>query len=523
MARTLAAQLSAVAFDDFSGGLNLRDAPSELAGNEWAAGFNVTADERGAAAARLGVTKLNGASLLPQVAGYLYYSAVADALLAYISADAGNGKLYKSTDGGVTWSAAYATFTTGAAGAIVDFNGRVIVVNTIDGVYSFPSGLGAPTHTAGGTNNMEAVRGATATVWQNKVWVSGDVNNRARVWWCDPGDPTTWTIANSWVDVREVDDQIVTCIGAGQGIDIAGKPTLVVYKRNSAYRIYDSSSGAFNTLHSTGAGAASATSVAAVNGLICSINDRGVWVTDGISVPVLVSDKLAPLFTSTGLNLGATALATWSAGPQRDRVVFNITRAGSSTNNLQLEYHPRFGWFAAHKGQNLGVCAPYTKATRKLIAAAAATGAVYDAESGGTDDGTAIACSWQSRWAPLNRGAEARCRRIRAWGRGTFDLYLKVDYTQGAGDVYSLDYTASNTGFVWGTGAWGTGVWGDNAYEGRLDAALDEVGTHISVALSKSVSSVSSAPALLGDGSAPDVGAFALYSARVDYVPLGGA
>src|SRR4051794_32871007 len=136
-------------FRRFDGGLNLRDAPSELAENETPGCFNVTLDERGGVSARLGLSKLNAASLLPQPPGYLYYSSVADALLAYISSDAGNGKLYKSTDGGVTWSSVYTSFTAGATGAIVDFKNRVVVVNTVDGVYSFPAALGAPTHTAG--------------------------------------------------------------------------------------------------------------------------------------------------------------------------------------------------------------------------------------------------------------------------------------------------------------------------------------------------------------------------------------
>ena len=47
------------AAQDFSGGPNLRDAPSELAPNEAEDSWNVIYDERGGAASRLGYAKRN--------------------------------------------------------------------------------------------------------------------------------------------------------------------------------------------------------------------------------------------------------------------------------------------------------------------------------------------------------------------------------------------------------------------------------------------------------------------------------
>src|SRR6266498_1380735 len=44
---------------DFSGGLDLRDSPSELAANELGTAFNVTLDERGGVQGRLGYEKWN--------------------------------------------------------------------------------------------------------------------------------------------------------------------------------------------------------------------------------------------------------------------------------------------------------------------------------------------------------------------------------------------------------------------------------------------------------------------------------
>jgi hypothetical protein len=246
----------------------------------------------------------------------------------------------------------------------------------------------------------------------------GDPNNKPRVWRSCDRRRATWTIATDWTDIREVDDNILTGIGAGQGVDFTSKPTLIVCKQNSTYRINDSSTGAFTTLHSHGAGAASAP-VDRVVARQDLLRERPWRLGHRRPLhPVLVSDKIAPLFSPDGLNL--SALANWTAGVQRDRIVFNMTRnAGSTNNDLQLEYHPQIGWIVPHKGMNLGPMATYTKNTRKLIGADVAGGKVYEVGKGGTDDGTAIACSWQTRWQEMNRGAEARLRRIASGGAAT--------------------------------------------------------------------------------------------------------
>lgn len=508
--------------DRFDGGLNLRDAPSEMGVNETPDCMNVTLDERGGAVARLGLSKLNGSSLLPAAPSYLYYSEVADALLAYISTDAGVGKLYKSTDGGVTWSSAYASFTAGAQAAITDFKDRVVVVNTLDGVYSFPSSLGAPTHTSGGTNNMEEVRGSSIAVWQNKCWVVGDIredatHSKARTWRSNAGDETKWTIATDFTDIRDVDTKICTAIGAGQGMDVTGKPTLLVYKAESVYRINDSSSGAYTTLHAKGAGAASNKAVASVLARICSVNKNGIWVTDGLGVPVRVSDKLNPLFTADGLAF--STVDAWSAAPYRDRIVFNVTRAGGSTNNLMLEYHPAIGWTVPHT-LALGPMAPYSKNTAKLMAArAAAGGQVYEVFKGGSDDGTAIAARYQTPWVDLAAGDEARLRYLRVFGRGAPSVQVRTDFL-GSGDEYSLNFGLGD-GFVWGTGVWGTGVWGDPAIEGVSETPLDQVAKHASLYFSASTTTNLFRPALLGDGNTPESGAWAVYGAYLDAINLG--
>jgi hypothetical protein len=505
----------------FDGGLNLRDAPTEVAPNETPDCMNVTLNERGGVEARLGSLELNAASPLPAAPSYLYYSVVSDALLAYISTDAGVGKLYKSTDGGTTWSAAYSTFTAGAAASIIDFKNRVVVVNTLDGVFSFPSDLSAPTQTTGDPANMEEVRGSAVAVWQNKLWVTGDVredatHSQTRVWISTAGNEQAWQVASGYVDIRDVDTKPCTAIGAGVGMDVTGKPTLLVFKETSMYRINDSTTGSYTTLHSKGAGAAGAKAVAANLGRICSINREGIWVTDGLAVPIRVSDKLQPLFTQDGINYAN--FSKWSASPYRDRVVFSIVRAGATSPNLVLEYHPELGWTVPHD-LALGPMTPYTKQTSKLYGAAASSGAVFSVFTGGSDDGVDIDARYQTPWAPLVSGDEARLRYLRAYGRGGLTAQIRTDFAT-IGEDYTLDF-GQGTGFVWGIDLWDVGAWGEPATEGNDDTPLDQVCKHVSFMLAAATSTSTERAPLLGDGIAPEAGAWAVYDVKLDYVQLG--
>jgi hypothetical protein len=505
----------------FDGGLNLRDAWPELQPNESPGAYNVIFDERGAVVPRLGIVSLNSASLLPQPANYLYESKVASALLAYISADAGQGKLYSSADGGVTWSSVYAGFTAGASGAIVDFHGSVAVVNTLDGVFLFPPGLGAPTHTAGGTNNMDEARGSTIANWKNRLIVGGDprqdaTHSKARLYGCKPGDGTTWNDATeSWTnDIVEIDDEGLTLVGSGQGVDINQKPTLYVCKESSAYRVYDDSTGAFTTLHASGAGASNANAAATVLGRIVTINKTGIWETNGIVEPVRRSDNITPLFAK---DLNENTVSSWTAGVQGDRVLFNVTRLNGA--RLQIEYHVLTHWLAAHKGMNLGPMTVYTTGGRKLLGASATDGKIFQVGVGGSDDGTPISSLWASKDFPLLNGDPARLRNLDIWGRGAFNAAIRTDYLRGAGDDFPQDFTGG--GFTWDIDYWDQGLWGDLIYVDRQGQPLEEVCRNAQVVISASTSATTQQPALLDDGETPEVGYWGVYELQFRFVPVG--
>lgn len=497
-----ATRLSQFQISDFSGGLNLRSSEVELALNESPSCMNITLDERGGVVKRLGLTRFGDE--LATGANALFYSAALDDFFIQ------DGAVLKKTDN-FTSLTNVNTFTSAARCAMVDFKTLLVVVHPVDGVYTYDG--------ASFTNRSTTVKGDAIAAWQNKVWVGGDTSQRPRVWWSNAGDATVWTTASDFVDLREVDDQIITGLGVGQDMDVAGRPGLLVTKEHSFYRINSSTTGSYTTL-GTEAGASSHLAIASVGGLTATMNRHGIWLTNGTAAPVLASSKLSPLFTASQLSLANMGKA--AAAPYGDRLLFSLPRTGSSLPNLTLEYHPRDGWIVPHSF-GLNCYTTFNKNDDFLVGAGALNGTDYFAFKvfqGGADDGEAIMSRYQTRWIELAAENRVRLRRLLISGRGTFDMYVRKDFQLAAGVLFPV--VSQSIGAVWNSFNWNDGsLWGPTLYEEQY--ALYSLGhaRAFSFRFQHTGTTSATSPALLGTGAGQEVGAFAVYSALADFVNLG--
>lgn len=425
------APLQQIQVRDFSGGPNVRDSASELAANELSDAWNVTFDERGGFGARLGTQKWNGTAFTGSGVGVpvnIFYSE----LLEEVVTQAGTN-LYLGTTNTIR-----KTFTTNARAVFADFNGKVFAGHPVDGLFSSTDGV---TWTAVADADRPTTVQAMA-VWQNKLWVA--LANSTRVHFSDPGDGTVWT-STSFVDLREKDDEPVVAIAGAAGIDVAGRPGLVVCKRESSYRIHDSTTGAYETID-TRIGAASNLAVAIVNGRLFTISEHGINWTDGIGPFRRFSERFEPLWEPTQINF--QKLDLMCAGVKGDRVYFSAPRAGQTSNTIAFEVHPEQGWIAP--ASNAVSCyTTYGKDTEKLLGGSvSASGQVLELYAQvGTDDGTAITAWAQTRWYEPSQGILSRLRRLRLLGRGshvTFVMDVRKDYAQTGGDRYQVDLSNRN-------------------------------------------------------------------------------
>lgn len=498
----------------FGGGLNLRDAPSELENNESPDCMNITLDERGGVVKRLGRAKWNGSQLGAAKIDNAFYSPQ----FQYLYVQQGTS-IYRSNNG--TFSAALKTFTTGARISFCDFQGSLVVVHPVDGVWRTTDGT-TFTQTAGGTNAMETVLGNTIAAWQNKVWVSGNTAQPSRVYFSANADATTWNNAASGsgtVDIREKDNALVTALAVSEGMDVQGRAGLFVFKEESTYRINSASTGSFTTIDGD-YGAAGPLAVALGEGVTVAISRRGIIGITGAGEdhPVLASAKLEPLFSP--VQLAYATSANWCAGIRRDRAIFSLARVGSSANNLTLEYSPADGWIVPHDF-GASCFATWAKDDDKLFSGHPSAGYIYDTFTTGADDGVAINSRWQSRWFEPSDGYETRMRRLIVNGRGDFSLYVKRNFDTGEGELNTVQL--SGEGLVWGTGIWGVDNWGPSSYEDYAEFYSLGLCRSVSFELRHSGTSSATAPKLLDDGVAYETGACALYGLHLDYVSLGAS
>jgi hypothetical protein len=476
----------------FDGGLNARDDYSQLQPNETPNCLNVTLDQRGGAVKRLGHSKVNGSAMVGNAKDGFYWESQQLAVLQI------GASLYKTSD--FVTITLFQTLSTSALVGLCEFNGELVIAHPVDGVYTY-TGAGAP------TSRSATAKGSICLAWQNKVWVTADPGNRSRVWWSNLGDSHTWTTGTDFVDLRDKDDSIVVAAGLGQGMDIAGRPGLCVFKDSSAYRINNSTTGAYTTIDNRH-GCAGPLAVTSLFGKIAVVNKFGLFTTDGTTELVPVSPKLQPLFRAGYLNL--SALSGACAGVGQDRMFFSIPIAGSTTNNLELEYHPLQGWIVPHD-YAAGFYMNWEKNDFQLYKGHPSTAYVYKAFSGGSDDGAAISCRFQTSWVIPYGGYRATFHRCRVKGRGTnVAAYTLLDFTAGQGELQ--DYTIDLGGFTWNSFTWNDGsMWGPSTYEDYADLWRLGVGKAVSLMFKESSTSTTNAPKLLDQGTAPAQGPFAIY------------
>lgn len=492
-----------ISLTDFSGGLNLRDSPSELANNETPDCWNVTLDERGGFQKRRGQAKKNPAVYTTGSAPQHIFEWGSQGVVVTQC----GASLFHNDD-----VVATKTFTTAARVGFAEFGSSFYTVHPVDGLFS-------STDAVTWTLVASGPKGTCLAAWQNRLVVGGDPAQPTRLYASGIGDATDWltTATHGWtVDLREKDSEPIVLLEVASGEDINGRPGLIVCKRRSTYRVYDPANGSYLTLSAT-AGAASSIASVAHDGLIAMINETGIYVTDGVAEPKLVSQKLQPLFQESQIAFDQPGL--FCAGAKGDRLHFSLPRAGSTANDLHLEYHPQQGWIVPHS--DAASCYATTTAGGEKLYGGSPTvaGQVYEQQTGGTDDGAAITCRYQAKWLAPAAGLSCQFRRLRVFGRGFFDLYVKLDFDTGDGDLNEASLPGG--ALVWDGGLWDDGLWGPVNYEDSQDFWSLGHGTHISFVFKETGSALGSAPALLGLGTPPEVGAFAVYGLNLLYTQTG--
>jgi len=485
---------------DFSGGPNIRDAASELAANECVDAWNITFDERGGAASRLGYVKDNGTPFSGGAVQNQFWSQILSAKVTQAGAS-----LYL----GVT-NTARKTFTTSQLVTFCEMNSLIVACHPTDGLFTSPDAI---TWTA--VADPDAPKGTCVAVWQNKVFVG---QTSGKVSWSVATDPTNW-VATDFNKLWEKDQQPIVALHIGSGQDILGKPGLLCFKNESVYRISDSATGSYTTVDAT-VGAAGPLAVVGVGAKVITISKRGIfWWREDQSGMVEASNQFLPLWDPAQVNLNQLAL--WCAGREANRAVFSLTRAGSSANDLAIEYSPDQAWLAP-RSDAMSCYATSTGAGEVVYGGSTtATGQAYQLNTGGADDGAAIAWRFQTRWIELSTGFLASVWQIRLQGRGLGTCTVLKDYASGGGDAAPFDFTSVmphyDSGLHYDTGVDYYGIPVFQSTDPRYSLGICR---QLSLLFTGSSTTTVQGPRVLGAGTAPSVGAFGLFGITWLYASL---
>lgn len=428
--------MATLRLSDFSGGLNLRDSFTEVAPNELSDGTNFTLDERGVASKRNDcptTAALAGASTPPGAVTAFFYSSALNLFICQVGVT-----LYKAAPGAASWTS-FRTLSNSSTVGFCDWRsgtgGFLVYVHFNDGVRLYD----------GTTDSLatSAVGGNSLAVWQNKVWMSNQTV--PRIYWSNLGDAGVWTTGTDFVDLKEKDAKPITALRAGAGMDVQGRPGLLVFKEDSSYRIYDSTTGAYTTLdRNTGCVGARALT-GSEDGRIYVWGLEGLYEGNGMGPFKNIGDKLRPRFLSTTVN--ATTKPLISAVAVNGLVYFAFPRTSSTIPDAILELNPRTGSIMeAYLNAQVGPFVFYLNSSGVPAASfASASATIKDLYTGTTRTG--FTCSLATGHVEPFAGRLARLHHLRPEINppASSSLAFGLNYQDGGGYAQSFSDSRSFT------------------------------------------------------------------------------
>lgn len=300
--------------EDFSGGLNTRNAGVLLQDNESPDLQNVVLDENGGVSRREGSSKINPAAL---------GDGASDVNAVYQLEQSGGNKYcvsfsstsgYYSTDGCATNTVFVSTLTRNSDVNCDAYGDKLYCVNN---QYNFSfNGVNDVQFTAA-PSDLNYIR-----VFHNRCFGAGKDTNPSRLYWSALGNCDSWTTSTDFVDLDAEDGDVIT----GIGLDLFNR--LVVYKKFSSYYVqFDNANPSgrklINISRSTGAKNHRAIANFDNKQFFLSVGPNGgqpgVYVTDGLLIQEDTAklrgslDELRSFASNTG-RFTLDTRADWDSG-----------------------------------------------------------------------------------------------------------------------------------------------------------------------------------------------------------------
>jgi hypothetical protein len=429
---------TALRLTNFGGGMNLAVPPTQLMPNESPDLKNVLSDEVGALEQRPGYEKLNETAIASSaITGlYRYYKVAGSKTWLVVC-----GKnLYAVADDGTAGAALYGAFTAGTDVFFTGYKDYAFCCDPNAGVVKTDGGTAAVIN--------GSPKGKYIVTNHEKLMVAGMSTNPCRVQWCDEGDEATWGPTSYW-EFEEDDGDVITGLATFAG-------NLYVFKTNSIHALYGTNADDFYSRRlQMGVGCVAPKSLLVTdNGIFFAARD-GFKFFDGAMVQH-ISTKVDPLILPAG-NLRYVATGKW-----RRYIWWSFRTSGAEGNNRVLVFDMAAQTWWLFTGYNASVFATADGATDDgdlFFGASTATGFIYRANAGTSDDGNSIEFYYSTPYMDL--GAPEIVKRFRrlivvALANGAT---VNVDWEIDRGACSGSCQIGATSGTVWGEFEWGKAEW----------------------------------------------------------------
>ncbi len=486
--------MSVEQFNNFSGGLNLRDKSDVVENNEAIDLLNVTFTDRGAIKQRDGYVDLTG-DLTNRVDSLGLFSTTSGT--RHILAGCGTRLEALSTAGAVVAS------KTGLANGPYTFarfaaptTELTYAGNGTDTIQKWDGSnwtSGAATATVNGTGSSAMPKAASICITSNTNRLvatgygtgttsgpAGTTSNPSRVHFSNIGAPETWeTDGNSGRGANYVD------LTPGDGEEVMAAVTwrdlVFVFKQSKFFVFYGESSQSNGTpifnyrSVQGGVGLAAKQAITVAREGVYFMSSSGVYLTTGTD-PVLISDKIRPIwdqnpevyFQSDPINMAH--IDACRMGWHNEQVYVAYPSGTGTTNDRTLVYDTQHKWWSVW---NIPASAliSYQRGDSPELHFGYASGnkRVGRIGVGITNDlaGTTITSRWRSGWGDYKTSLTKVIRENRLWGTGATTVEFSTDFnllpstTNSAVFSVAGTWPSSGTWSAWSASNGGTWPGGD--------------------------------------------------------------
>jgi hypothetical protein len=462
-----------IQFQDFSGGLNLRDKADAVGDREAIDLLNVIFSERGAVRQRDGTKRFTTAELAnrPSTMSPFYTTAGLRQLVCGsdnrldVLGPTGVVVVSKTGLGAGPWS--FTRMGTDQGEYLYATNGidppqrwdgatwtvPAAKVDVTTGLTMPKAGVFCSTGVAPGltsTNNAANRMVATCFGTAKTAGPNGFATNPSRVFFSEPGRPEEWQVTNIQPDPTKA------ALGAnwldltvGDGEQIMGAVTwrelTFIFKETKFFVVWgeqtDPVDGTpiFNYREVVNqAGLASRNALYAGRDGVYFMNRRGIYVTTG-SAPVLLSDILTPLWTQdpdvyySGFPINLSRLDLVRALWHMERIYFAVPTGVATFNDRVLVYDVPGKWWTVFDCP-MAAMASYRPGFEPSVYYSEGTGA-HDVDyldyGTHTDPGNApIRSFWRSGWGDYGQPVQKTIRETKLWGSGSIQVSFSMDYNK---------------------------------------------------------------------------------------------